>query len=362
MKNNIINKLQFCSMFILLNVAPFLGTGIYLLIRKVKIDAYISVIIGSILSILIVFIFLKILNYEPSLPINKKINKLFGQKLGFIINLICIISLFIIGIFTMFNLTNFIVSQFLSETPLYIIGILFSLVIIYINIKGIETLSRTSLILLIINLILTTIAFLELTTQFDISNLKPVLEHGLKNPLIGALYFVTLNINPLLILLIIPKDSIIANEKIKKWIIITYIITVIIMFLFLFFTLSTLGIHLASIYQYPEYMVLKKLTLFNFLDRIENIIVIQWIFGLYTLLSCIVYYISNSIKFENKSKLLPILITLSILITSLIVFKNNTMFNELSYNFLPIIRFVILVILIIIFLKIIFTKEKNNML
>lgn len=358
--NNIINKLQLCSLLLITLVSPFLGMGIHNLIKKVGVDFYFSVIIGGIVGIIILLLYFYTNKYEPTLPINKKINTLFGNKIGFIVNLIICICLFIIGIFTLYNLVNFIVSQFLSETPLIVIGLLFSLIIIYVNIKGIETLSRTSLILTLICIVLFSIAILSLLQEFDISNLKPILEHGIKRPLEGSFYFITTISTPFFILLMIPKKNIIANSKQNKWITITYIIGIFFMFLTILFTIGCLGIHLASIYQYPEYIVLKRINLFNFLDRIENIIIIQWVFGSFITLSLIVYYISNNIKNNNKSKILPTIITAFILIASNTLFKNNTIFNELSYKYLPYVRLVVLIILIIISLLIFIKKKKPS--
>ena len=94
----------------------------------------------------------------------KLCTRLFGKKIGFIINIIISILILTIGINVMFNLTNFIVSQFLPETPNYVVGILFVLITIYANIKGIETIARTSFILSMLVLIL------YVTTVFGLSS------------------------------------------------------------------------------------------------------------------------------------------------------------------------------------------------
>lgn len=362
MTNNRFNILQLCSMLIILMVVPLIGGGVFSLFKSAGVDSYLSIIIGGFIGVLFLFIFLFILNYEKDKPICDKINMLFGKKLGFIINLLICLLFFTISLFSMYNLINFIVSQFLAETPMLIVGLLFAMVIIYINVKGIEVMSRVFLIILVINLFLYTIAVFGLIPHFDIYNLKPFLEYGIKRPLVGSLYATTLNVAPIFLLLIIPKNNIINNNKLNKWLIVAYIFSIMIIFLALFLTLGTLGIHLASIYQYPEYIVLKRISIFNFLDRIENVIIVQWIFGLYALLSITVYYISNTIKYNNKSKLLPTIITLTILFTSLYIFGNNTKFNVFTYRYLPILRGSVLGIFFLISIIILIRKiiKKNN--
>lgn len=360
MNNNYFNKLQLCSMLIVLIVVPFIGGGAFSLFKSAGVDAYFSVIIGGIIGILNLLLFMYIFNYKRDISIRDKIIILFGKKFGFVINLIICILFFTICLFSMYNLINFIVSQFLAETPMLIIGILFSLVIIYINIKGIEVMSRVIFIILTINISLFFIAVLGLIPHFDFYNLKPVLEFGMKRPLIGSLYLLTMNTAPIYLLLIIPKNNIIQNEKVNKWLFVSYIISIIIILIALILTLGTLGIHLASIYQYPEYIIFKRINLFSILDRIENIIIIQWIFGLYTMVSVTVYYISNTIKFNNNSKLLPSVITLIILFTSLYIFSNNTRFNVYAYKYLPILRGSILILFLIIGIRICLKKKINK--
>ena len=47
MNNNYFNKLQLCSMLIVLIVVPFIGGGAFSLFKSAGVDAYFSVIIGG---------------------------------------------------------------------------------------------------------------------------------------------------------------------------------------------------------------------------------------------------------------------------------------------------------------------------
>lgn len=333
-----INCLQFCSMFILIVYGSFLGIGVFSIVKAAGINAYLSILIAMILGIPLLLIFIYLFNYEPDLPLPEKIKKLCGKKIGFVINFGLLIIVALMGVNLMYNLVNFIVSQFLPETPTFFVGFMFLIVIGYANSKGIETISRVCFILLLLVLILFSTAFFGLYPNFDMSNLKPFLEFGVERPLIGALYFIALNLDPILMLLMIPKNKIADNKNFKKMISVTYIISILLLFFVVFFTLGNLGIYLASIYQYPEYIVLKRINLFNFLDRIENIITTQWIFALFGSLCFIVYYIKNVFKYENKSKTLPYLIPLLLLVCAHFFFPNNTAFNSFTYHVPPYVR------------------------
>lgn len=356
MNKNVINSFQFSIMIIMSMMASFLGISFFSIIKATGVDACWSVIIGGILGIFVLIGFILLFNYEPDLPLDKKVFKLFGEKIGVVINVIFWLIAFSMGLTAMFNLNNFITSQFLTETPTLLIGIIFSLLIIVINIKGIEVISRTCLILFVINIFLYILTVFGLAPKVDISNLKPFLEFGLSRPFNGAFYVLGFSIVPIFIFLMIPKNSLLDKEKVNKFLVGVYSLAVILMFFVLFFTLGNLGIYLTSIYQYPEYIVLKNIELFGFIDRIENLVTIQWIFGLFMNLSFIVFFLTNMIKNNNKSKLLTIFITTFILIISQIIFSNNTVFNNYTYRYSIFFRIIILIILTFMIMTVFYRK------
>ena len=61
-------------------------------------------------------------------------------------------------------------------------------------------------------------------------------------------------------------------------------------------TYGILGANLVDIYRYPEYMTLKKIKLFNFVEKVENIVSITWIFDL---------FITLAVSGNNMKELLP---------------------------------------------------------
>lgn len=343
-----INCLQYCSMAVLIFISCFMGFGIFSITKASGLDSYISVIISTIVGIPLILLFNYISSYEKDLPLRDKIIKLYGKKIGFIFNVLLVILFLIMGVSIMFNLNNFIVSQFLPETPLYIVGIAFSMIIIYINIKGMETMSRVALIIIFINICLFLVACFSLLPKVSLDNFKPFLENGFSRTFNGVPYILSFNIIPIFLLLIIPKNNILKNNNLNKYLMGSYFLSMLIIFVFTFITLGILGIYLVSIYQYPEYIVLKQINLFNFVDRIENIITAQWIFGLFFTISFIIHFISNSIKYNNKSKSLVVLITSLILFLSIISFKNNTFFNNYIYQIVPFIALFLMIIIIII--------------
>ncbi len=348
-----ISKLEFSSMILMLFLTNFLGIGIFSSIKSAGVDSYFSIIIASFLGLIILYFFITIFNYQPELNLKEKIITLFGKKVGFIINVLFVIGAAIIGVSLMYNLTVFITTQILQFTPPLIIAFLFALLVIWAVSKDIKAISSMCFILVIINLTLYLLAVFNLTPQIEIDNLKPILEYGIKAPLKGSLYIILFNISPIFLFLGIPKKQIKSS---KKQIILAYFIALLLMFIISFVTLGNLGIHLSRIYQFPEYIVLKKVNYFNFLDRVENIINIQWIFGIFFSLTFITYFIKSFVKKSKNKYIIPSIIIFIIMIFSLIVFKNSIQFNNYIYTKAIYIRGIILLLIFITFIKIKLSK------
>lgn len=364
MKNKKISSIQLSSILLMITIASFSGIGIFSIVKASGIDAYLSVLIAGIIGVSYLLIYFYVADYEPDLQLGEKTKKIFGQKIGFIINIVLACLILTLGINIMFNLTNFIVSQFLPETPNYIVGLLFAIITIYANIKGIETIARTSFILMILMLILYIITVFGLLPSFDKSNLMPFLEHGFNRPFHGAYYILTVNLASMFNLLVIPKNQLHDSKRLKTYMSIMYVLSIIMLFIIAVLTLGNLGIYLASIYQYPEYIVLKRIKIFNFIDRIENILTIQFIFSMFISLCFGIYSVGNILKPHHKSKLLTMSLTFLILIVSLLAFHNNTIFNNYTYYIVPYIRiaFVLMIfgIALIISIKRIMIKKSRR--
>lgn len=357
MKKNSINSLQISALVLSIITSFIIGISILNAFRIAKIDGYIAIIISAILGIIPIILMLYISNFKPNLNIKEKIDYLFGKKIGFILNLIICIIIFIISLTSLFSIVNFIISQFLSNTPVIYIALFLGLLTFYALTKGIETISRTSLILIIIALIFFIFLATCLINEFDTSNLKPILEHGLNKPLLGGFSTMLMFTIPIFTILMIPKNNITDKKNYNKYIIISYLIGATIIIIMSTMTMGVLGQYLSSLYQYPEYIVLKKITLFDFIDRIENIICVQWIFSVFIVLTMCCYYITNTIKKNDTPKKLGGIITLLMVILSIYVFKNNTTFNNYIVYVYPYILSILLIIIMVISTTIFIRKK-----
>lgn len=354
--NSKISKLQFSTLLIFPILSLFSGIGLYDLISISSVDAYLAVVVAMGLGVFILGMFLVIFSYEKDLSFGLKNKKLFGKLLGSSINYIIICLVMVVAICLIYSISNFIVSQFLSKTPIWVVLLFLGLVIIFNVTKGIEIIARTGIIFIILIIGLTIISTLGLIPFFDVSNIKPVLAYGIVNPVKGGIILALTNIVPIFVLLVVPKSDVVDNKNITKWILGAYAIGMLFVFTSTILTLGVLGIHLAKIFPHPEYIVLKKISLLGFVERIENIIYVKWLLNDFISLALIIYFITNGIRKKDKQTFMPILVMIVILVLSQVLFKDNTQFKWFVLNIYPYLNLFLLMIFVIIFINVIIRR------
>ena len=213
-----INNLDISSILFLQLFSCSLGIAPYITIKITGIDAYISIIIGT-------------FNYEIDKPIHIKTKIIYGKTLGTIINIILTIIYIILTLTMLFNTSNFIISQYLTNTSITLVTLILGITIYHTVNKGITTISKISIIYTIIILSLLILGIIGIIPEIKPDNLKPILENGIKPPFLAALVYTLLLTSPAYSFLIIPKSIIENNKKTTKYLLITYIITSLIIFL-----------------------------------------------------------------------------------------------------------------------------------
>lgn len=357
-----ISNLEFLSLIVIILISTFSGININIIKNSNGINGWISVLLSYFIGIIPLLLYLYISKYKENLSLNDKIKCLFKKHYN-IINFFLSLILINIGMILLFNSNNFIISQLLYRTPAIMINILIILLAIYHNSKGINSITRVSFILLIINIFLFFIAFISLSYNIKIDNFLPFLKENTNHILLTSIKIASITTLPIIITLCIPKNQLSNPNAFNKHIIISYIISSIISFIIVLTTYGILGIDLLKIYEYPEYIVLKKVKLFNFLERIENIISNIWIIGNYIYITLIMYYINiNASIALNKKKnntIINFITGVLLIILSTIIFKNNTIFHNYVEGTFPYLVMLLFVFYIIISLKI-FITNKNN--
>lgn len=332
------------------------------LLNLIKQDSWIIPLIGIIIGIIFTLLVNYIFNYKPNLNFTEKLTSLFSKGFGSILSIIFCIFCFFMCVLTYLNLNNFIHGQYLSRTPTIVISIVCIIAIFYTLTKGLNTIAKTGNILFYIAMILFFLSFIGLLPFIKIENLKPFFNSNTNNYLEALNCFYSFNIVPMLFLTILPKDKI-NKPKLKKTLILSFLLSAFTMFIVIFSTLASFGYELTSLYKYPEFHVLKNISLMGLEARIESILIIQCIFDFFMFVVLTIYFIANSIKsitnFKNINMLYGILCILLIILTNYFS-KYNVYLDDfaLKYVQIPVTIFSIIFIGIVC-IKIKFSKKNK---
>ena len=311
----------------------FLGGGISTLFLNCSKDAYISIFLGTLLGIIIIYIIYK-------LKINKELNIYLKEKqvLNILIKVI-FVAYIIFGIFILLIiLATFLYSYFLPFTPSIISCLPFVFLAAFLSPKSTIKITYVAQVLFIISLVLIIIKTLLLTNYFDFNNLLPVLTTKPLNIFKTSLIFSVLSTAPFVLLI---DENINLKQSLKYYLISTLTILIVVL------TITIVLGELVNIYSYPEYSVLRKIRLFNFIENIENFISIGWFFDIFVCLSLSSLKLKKLLNTNNSLISFGITSIVLILVNYLII--NNFINSVIIYKTFSIILFIFMSLLFLLF-------------
>ncbi len=347
-----ISSLQIGAITWNLVLSAYIGIVPTILFYKLKQDSWLAVLLTFILGIVIVCTYLYIWEKMPDKNIFQKINCIFGNKIGAIINFFITITNIFMTVIYCYSMINFITSQYLIKTPNTFIIIIFAIPVVYLITQKLEVIGRVFFIFWIMSLLLFLMTFIGLIFQLDFNNLLPILENGINPVIQGSLLIMPYTSFILFLFLSIPKNAIIDKEKVNKRVLIFYSLAFFSMFTGVIFITATLSGDLAKIYQFVEYQVLKRVALIGFIERVESTLSMRWILYIFATTIMGLYftkkYIIHSFKIKKHEKLIISMIAVISLLLSNWIFPNNTIANKIVMNIIPYILYIFYLLLPII--------------
>ena len=319
---------EYLSLTNFFSKALFLGIGISKVLIDAKESAIFSIILGTIFGTIILFI----------------LNKLSFYKCNGIRKLIMFIIIYILLVIGLTEFTTLISSIYLIDIKKYILMLPTLAVILYMNSKSIEVHYKVSSMLYSVSFTIFIISFFSLAPKIDYLNLLPLFNVSLKKILFTSLEFTLFSVVPNILLggLDIKKD----NKIIKR-----YLMSNLLLSLVILLTQGILSIELVRMFKFPEYIVLKKISLLDFINNVENIISFLWIFTIFMYLSiCSKELYDMAYDTFNNRYIYPIFLFISNYFISN-YFLDNVNCLLYLFNNLWLILLVILVIYILVNVK-----------
>ena len=298
--------------------ALFIGYGLTLLFKMSHHDILFSIIFGFILGIIFLYFIKNINNYK----------------------LITTIMLSIIVSISIINLTK---TLYLENTPLILIICFTLLVVYYISSIKSNAWNRFINVLYALSIVMFIIIFLSLVPHIKIEYLRPINIINYKDMIKSSIMFFIISTYPIIRL---------NDLNNKKEIIPRYIISSITILLMAFIVLTVLGEKEALLYRYPEYIVLKRIKMLDFISNVDNIL----FFAIY--LDLIVCLSSSIRKLNIKVPYLKVITLFFIGAIVYVICNHSSLINTILEIFIPLI--IIMFILTIIPKIFLHKKSENN--
>lgn len=329
-------KLQKISLIYFITGSFFLASGYSLIFSTSSYDSWLSMLIGSILGFVIIILINKIgFNKIRSYILNQNLNKITKLIFSIFFTFVLFVNVIILRVFT----TSF----YLTKTPGWFIVIPYLILCLYNSKKGIKSIAKEAQILMPISFIIIVLNMLGVCKDGSIDYFLPIINTPWFKIILSSLYFAVLTTIPQLLLFDIkikPKEHTDGYILISSLLI--FIGTIIIF---------VLGPSLIKIYRFPEYMVLKQLKLFNFVEKIENLVGMIWFFDLFISSSVSLYNLDKTL---NNNKLLIGIIILVLVIGELFAYHYELIM--FMYKYMP---YLLLGIGILFIINLIFIKRKK---
>jgi len=345
-----ITKKQKLSVMYFLSRAVFLGIGYSILFDKAGKDAWISVILGTLLGLIIVYAISKILKYKKEKTLKELLTEM--KWLGILIKLLYFLFIIFLLYECIVIMQTMTTSFFLINSPPVFIGLSGAFLVIMTIKENDTTLFKVAETLVVIGVLVVIITMLTLIPYGEIEAFLPVFTASPKMILLSAVYYAAISTAPLLLTLDFKDDG---KDLIKM-----YLFTSLILLIICLVIILVLGPELISIYRFPEYMVLKRIKFMNFVEKIENIISIIWILDAFMLLATTTQTLKNLLPQKGGKLISSGILIIMTLITG-IYFGGNYILILETYHLVPIILGIfLLIILIPIFIYILFKQRKKG--
>jgi len=241
-------------------------------------DGWISVaLLATVFGILVALVCTRLGLYYPDKSVVEYAPKLVGKFGGKLIGLLYVFFFIHINAIIVREFGDFLVTAFLPETPLLVFDITVVLLAAYAVYNGMEVLCRMNQFLFPLFVAVFGFILILLTEDASLDNFLPLMEHGVKPIIHGSLVPGAWRGEIVLILMFLPF----LNQPRETGQ--TLITAVVVIGLFLTLTavtsIAVFGPLLTQNMVFPILELARYVSLGNFLERIEAIVIIVWVAG-----------------------------------------------------------------------------------
>ncbi|MGG4504116.1 GerAB/ArcD/ProY family transporter [Paenibacillus polymyxa] len=269
-----------------------IGTSILLAptqtVQEAKQDAWMAVTLGMIFDLVLIVMYSALGNRFPGMTLAQYSEKILGKWLGKSISILFFSFFFYLSAIMVRDLGNFIVSNVLPETPIEVVLISFSLVIVIATRYGLEVIARTIEIFFPWIMIFLVFLMVTLLPEIEINKIKPLFEGGIRPLLSVGLQFSSLQ-EFVCFLMLLPFVN--RPEKASRSLLVGASVGGIILILITALCVLVIGVDFTGRNIYPSFVLAKKINIGDFVERLEVLLAGAWFLSIFTK-TTITFYIS----------------------------------------------------------------------
>lgn len=320
--------------FMLLVFMYSLGTSIIvtpsLTANYAKNDAWITTLITAIIGIAIVFLLIRVASLDMKKNLFELVEFALGKFIGKAVNLLFLFFMLFLTATNLRQIGDFITTQILVDTPIQFVMLIFILTSLYAINLGLEVVGRSSEIFLPYTLVSLILLIILVFPEADFTRIRPILKDQASAAFVSVIPALSVPYLQLIVFLAIIPYVNTFNKAKKGFYVGTMVASTIILFTTLI-SLAVLGPEFTGRQVYPTYILGKKIFLANFLERIEVLVAIAWLFTIFFKITVNFYVLSLGFSHYFKLKSTTTLSTplsFILIILGLVLYPNIVYYSE----------------------------------
>ncbi|MRH45088.1 GerAB/ArcD/ProY family transporter [Aquibacillus halophilus] len=272
-------------------------------------NGWFSVLLATLFGIGLVFLYYLIDNNHPNKNLYEQLEDLFGKWIGKFLSVLFIVFFFEIAIGNLRVMGDFIITQILVNTPIEVIMLLAVITCLIAVRMGIEVISRTAEIFFPYTVIAIILLITLVLPESEITHIQPVLQNNIAATLAGVIPLLGYPFLELVVMLAIMKH--VNKQKAGRGFLVGMTIGGLLLTVVTLMCLVVLGSDITARNVYPTYVLGKKISVADFLDRIEILVAIIWFFTIFFKITISFYVVaigvSHTLNLKNyKTTTIPL--------------------------------------------------------
>lgn len=331
MKKEVIsNKEGICILTLfIMGSTLVLGSG-----GKAKQDVWAAILIGIMLAVPIILIYARILYLYPGKSLFSIMNEVFGKIIGNILSLLFVWYAFHLGALVIRNFSEFIKIAALPETPVFVPSMLLVLLCIWSVKEGIEVLGRWSHFVLPILISIILVIVVLSMSMANLHHLLPVLYDNWKPVFEGAFSVFSFPFTEVVVFFLIG-NVLNQEKKVAQVYLSGLLIGGIFVLIIAVRNMLVMGESFVNRFHFPTYTAVSLINIGDFLQRIEILVSVVFLFAGFIKISICLLAVSKgiaSILRISSYRDLVVPIGLLMMILSYIIYESITEMTDWAFN------------------------------